>query len=522
MSSRLRSTNGCWTCRLRRKKCDEIRPHCRRCSKLQLECDGYTEKPIWMDGSELQKLKIEQTKRLIRVNKGSGYKKRATLLTDPYNFPNPNKENYDVLFRSQYLNTSASNSSASSSKSNQTQPFHRPPTSEEANLLLRYLEITCETQFLMAGKANRGMLYLAITRSDITYWATLSLASYYHGSNSMTCFYNNLAILELRKNILLIEFKQSKPPDMILECCFCMTQLIFLEKLRGNLEACKMHMNAACNLLTNFQIPATSNGALQLLLLTPSADNINSAMLSLVITTLRWFDVLLCCSLRTLPSISAPLLDILRSQSNAAQMADKITLQGQVAENLAQVLELDNWKTSVAKAGRLSVIELVKRATRIENSILSSQNITKIARSESQPSSECVTGNILVFCMAQIFTSTATVYLQVIIAGSHREVPEISRGVSHTVSLFRDLPGDETLSYLAWPFCFIGCLATGNDREFIANLATKALLKTNCTLNVKWAWTIIKECWRLLDEENFVDPDWLTAMKTLKFQFIPF
>ncbi|KAL3433448.1 hypothetical protein BDV09DRAFT_172007 [Aspergillus tetrazonus] len=37
-----RSRNGCITCRIRRVKCDEERPHCRRCQSTGRKCDGYT------------------------------------------------------------------------------------------------------------------------------------------------------------------------------------------------------------------------------------------------------------------------------------------------------------------------------------------------------------------------------------------------------------------------------------------------------------------------------------------------
>jgi hypothetical protein len=51
-------------------------------------------------------------------------------------------------------------------------------------------------------------------------------------TESLSYFYNNLATLELRKNILLIEWKQAKSLEMILDCCFSMIQLISLEVLR--------------------------------------------------------------------------------------------------------------------------------------------------------------------------------------------------------------------------------------------------------------------------------------------------
>ncbi|KAL4795257.1 hypothetical protein BDV19DRAFT_363409 [Aspergillus venezuelensis] len=34
-----RSRNGCWTCRVKKVKCDEARPQCRRCLRLKLLCD---------------------------------------------------------------------------------------------------------------------------------------------------------------------------------------------------------------------------------------------------------------------------------------------------------------------------------------------------------------------------------------------------------------------------------------------------------------------------------------------------
>ncbi|CAE7230702.1 unnamed protein product [Rhizoctonia solani] len=36
-----RSTNGCFTCKRRKKKCDEQKPHCLRCTKGGFECEGY-------------------------------------------------------------------------------------------------------------------------------------------------------------------------------------------------------------------------------------------------------------------------------------------------------------------------------------------------------------------------------------------------------------------------------------------------------------------------------------------------
>ncbi|KAF1923194.1 uncharacterized protein M421DRAFT_328858 [Didymella exigua CBS 183.55] len=42
-----RTRTGCWTCRGRRKKCDETRPSCMACQGLNLQCEGYGLRLKW-------------------------------------------------------------------------------------------------------------------------------------------------------------------------------------------------------------------------------------------------------------------------------------------------------------------------------------------------------------------------------------------------------------------------------------------------------------------------------------------
>jgi hypothetical protein len=42
-----RTRAGCWTCRARRKKCDETRPQCTTCHDLGLHCEGYAFRLKW-------------------------------------------------------------------------------------------------------------------------------------------------------------------------------------------------------------------------------------------------------------------------------------------------------------------------------------------------------------------------------------------------------------------------------------------------------------------------------------------
>ncbi|KAM4058641.1 fungal specific transcription factor [Hirsutella rhossiliensis] len=61
-NSKVRSSGGCWTCRVRRKKCAENRPECDTCKALEITCYFDEEKPAWMDGGPRQRQMAEGIK----------------------------------------------------------------------------------------------------------------------------------------------------------------------------------------------------------------------------------------------------------------------------------------------------------------------------------------------------------------------------------------------------------------------------------------------------------------------------
>lgn len=71
MSTAQRSKTGCWTCRLRRKKCNEGGPPCANCESRGVFCHGYGPKPPWKDRGEKEKeqasiLRLQPRQRLSR------------------------------------------------------------------------------------------------------------------------------------------------------------------------------------------------------------------------------------------------------------------------------------------------------------------------------------------------------------------------------------------------------------------------------------------------------------------------
>ncbi|KAL4895592.1 fungal-specific transcription factor domain-containing protein [Aspergillus ambiguus] len=104
-----RSRSGCFTCRLRRKKCDEKHPSCSACINLCVKCEY--KRPVWWANAEQRKLHKEKVKNMIKQTKlnerngtiGDPNRSRTTALspTSPdCEFP----EQYD-MFSSQMPNS---------------------------------------------------------------------------------------------------------------------------------------------------------------------------------------------------------------------------------------------------------------------------------------------------------------------------------------------------------------------------------------------------------------------------------
>ena len=76
MSTAQRSKTGCWTCRLRRKKCNEGGPPCTNCEARGVFCHGYGPKPPWKDRGEKER---EQANRLQLQSRKIGRSRSKTL-----------------------------------------------------------------------------------------------------------------------------------------------------------------------------------------------------------------------------------------------------------------------------------------------------------------------------------------------------------------------------------------------------------------------------------------------------------
>ena len=83
MSNPLRSKHGCWTCRLRKKKCDERQPGCAVCELLCITCYGFGDKPEWMDGGEKERVVANGIKEIVKHTSRRKVSSQATKQVAP-------------------------------------------------------------------------------------------------------------------------------------------------------------------------------------------------------------------------------------------------------------------------------------------------------------------------------------------------------------------------------------------------------------------------------------------------------
>ncbi|KAL2061430.1 hypothetical protein VTL71DRAFT_7703 [Oculimacula yallundae] len=229
-----RSRSGCWTCKIRKKKCDDGRPICGPCSFRDITCHGYGERPQFMYDSAEQKIELEKiqkdvgeslkARRSFRVSKrtargfmsmsaGSDMpvsqslsapavaKGEQTQLSPKINSPmRPNeyltgttgfpiREPWPANYRSLQPLTSTHNNSTHidelETKHHASVMFlsslHLAADEQELSLVMNYLDNIFPLQFYFyqpssSSIGSRGWLLALILRSKSVYFATLAFS----------------------------------------------------------------------------------------------------------------------------------------------------------------------------------------------------------------------------------------------------------------------------------------------------------------------------------------------------------
>ncbi|TVY81371.1 Pestheic acid cluster transcriptional regulator [Lachnellula suecica] len=298
MNGPLRSKQGCWTCRLRKKKCDEKHPFCSTCESLSITCYGYGQlKPDWMDNGEKEKAMANSIKQVVKhTSRRKG--RLATSITQLQKHYSGKRADPTVV-KIAPKSTGASSSSSPGSKHEADQPntessppeystqtnslprSSNEPTPEltstrsdpssipavagnEAVLLMHFLDNVFCLQYPLYKpgviEGGRGWLLSLLLRTKPLYHASLALSAYHRSMMFVTGHgysHGSSGIIEQQKHltICLDELQQAIKevgnyvshtcPTNSLGMMASTVQLIFFELFAGHGDAWKIHLHAA-------------------------------------------------------------------------------------------------------------------------------------------------------------------------------------------------------------------------------------------------------------------------------------
>ncbi|TGO40574.1 hypothetical protein BHYA_0035g00480 [Botrytis hyacinthi] len=386
----VRSNRGCWTCRIRKKKCDEIQPGCSRCKDVNVECH-YGPKPKWIDDPKFAKEELEKIKAVVAA---SASKKRAAFRA---------RKNTGSISsvpkspKSHSTNTSATTKiakkgddlpsvenvasvSAPPIEMDDDKPiepksplFPKWIEDQEASLMMHYLDHVFFIQFRFhtpSLSSGRGWLLSLLTKTKPLYHAALSLSAFHRQSllleqesgqaeidylHELQHHYD-LALKGLQDFIQTNNKNASEQGafDGNIQILACMIQLISFELFNGGVSNWQVHLRAASELI--LVLHEVSNGSIpgpETLLTSSQCFNIpgagspesilseslvsrDSAALDFFTGAIIWMDALACVSTGSHPWLSEFHNRLLSAKRPGSSKSDhKI--------QLASIMGCENW-----------------------------------------------------------------------------------------------------------------------------------------------------------------------------------
>ncbi|KAF5604256.1 C6 zink-finger PRO1A [Fusarium subglutinans] len=407
--------SGCWTCKLRHRKCDLQIPACRECTERSILCHGYGSKPTWMDGSaaeheELGRIKRavkQHLKRIRRVQRnqspGRGVANRSPperhVRTQTLSAPDATElshaldHDYDDSEALTLLVDTESNVSLTrrSLQENEATPPVTPPQDPTspyllpprlASIIMYYLDHVFFWQFpyfqSWSCLGNRGWLLIFLNNGGSLSRAAFALSTLHRDASRKRCSYSqeafefhSKALRELRKLSQHIETETLlSDRTKLAEFIAASLTLISFEVFNGAEYDWVPHLDAVTAVLAMHSPDALLRASSPPENTVPSP--INSSRdgdlhhslpdFNFLVAEALWHDILACATTGRVPRI--PYRQWLEGSS--LPMSDLMGCYNWVMIAIGDLAYLQAWKKDMKQHGSLSMPELVRKGQEIE------------------------------------------------------------------------------------------------------------------------------------------------------------
>ncbi|KAF2730642.1 hypothetical protein EJ04DRAFT_585503 [Polyplosphaeria fusca] len=532
----MKSYDGCWTCRLRKKRCDEIRPVCKNCSALQITCHFGEEKPAWMDSGTLQRGKADQVKREVR---NAAARRRGGLTKDPLEST--------VVIPEKELDAEQAAGGLES-----TAPMERPPFCAEPGGESRPSWIFTGAQtstevvssdggsdaWNIASNSADGRLgtseldrrfmtfYLdhffpflfpfykpsLLEGERATYFVSVALDGAVAGPHvCKTLAWEKLleqmgvAFTMVQRNIQNITARNVR--DGIIETSRIMGSIIQLQRFEtsvGNFENCQKHLDAAVmlfrqmfqaaqNVIPRGELPTFYSVLGQMgppiWTTTPQqrrAWNPNQAAFRFHTALLLVDDIIASTCMGQAPRLLEYHARLLTSASTDEEpplsLEDFVGCETWVMLQISEIAALESWKKAMKTAGQLDMMELVARASAIKQTLLA--NLARL---------DTASGNTAF--VTRVWAHAALLYLSLVVSGWQPASASIRESVVRILALLEHMAAPELLRTMVWPYCIVGCMAAPEEEERLRGLV-EALVPHRLFGPARKALEIMERVWK--------------------------
>lgn len=193
--------------------------------------------------------------------------------------------------------------------------------------------------------------------------------------------------------------------------------------------------------------------------------------------------------------------------------------QNWVLRAIANISALNQWKKEAKQAGTLDIMDLVRRATSIQNGLHA--GLSRLEDSASSPQSYAplspyqplevilIKSNITNGLntsqrvdqpiVSRIWAHAAQVYLTTVLSGWQPRNVQLRSHIARALNLLSTIDNPSWLRALAWPFCVTGCFATEEQETTFRNVANAsgglAMFGT-----MRDALAIMEKMWSMRDQ----------------------
>jgi hypothetical protein len=556
-NSTIRSSNGCWTCRLRRKKCDEKRPVCDTCAALHITCHYNQDKPEWMDGGVRQEEMAERLKREVKEKTHRRRGERAGATTVELIVPDIHNDGMEPCPEPSTIPSQRGADCALTGKdARKSIPFGRPDTI----LFLFYLEHLLPFLFpfyrpsLLQG--GRAWILEMMISSPVVRQSTLCQSSYFfslvRGTGDVVwetvLMQTRDAFGVLRQALQVIDV--SGITEHLHGAVRIMASIMQVQRFEITVLSfnnCQAHLNAALALFkqlldsSGVVQPAGSSSSFNAVMsrLGPSSWILPSQCVRVPSSEQAPFrfssallildDIIASTVLQEQPRLyeyHRSLLGNIDGTDPPINLEAAVGCQNWVFLQIGEIAVLEAWKQRRKRAGNLDIMELVHRATAIKDSL-----VAHLMRLEIEPVFIPKEGSSLLdaltadYCQSQtlanqtslvtrVWAHAALVYLFVVVSGWQPASADVRYHVGLIIELLtREISPPALLRTMVWPFCVAGCLAEPPQEAHFRGMV-EALQPPSVFGTARKALEIMENVWRNRNAGDAASRDLATCFRS--------